>query len=155
MTEQGKILDMLAEGKINAEEAERLLEALLAHESNHSQTPDAGADPLDEEGGAQPEGDEAERLGPGPGVKLGIGAYVSPDVRVPAGSVIGTGACINAGVVIESGDQHWHGGVYRGKGSSPERLQGCPRREYWRGCSHRKGCQGWNWSSCRRRRNDS
>ena len=46
MTEQGKILDMLAEGKINAEEAERLLEALREHEPTHSLTPNAGPAPL-------------------------------------------------------------------------------------------------------------
>ena len=100
-----RILEMLAEGRINVEEAERLLEALGATESAPTQPPDSiieTATPEDDEQEAGDEGDKREPIGPGPGVKMGAGASVSPGVKFPPGSVIGMGAAIQEGVVVES-----------------------------------------------------
>ena len=100
-----RILEMLSEGRITVEEAERLLEALGGNGSTPAQpsnpitktdTPEDG----DQETGD--EGDHRETIGPGPGVKMGAGASVSPGVKFPPGSVIGMGAAIHEGVVVES-----------------------------------------------------
>ncbi len=100
-----RILEMLSEDKITVDEAERLLEALGANE----QTPTQPHNPITEtetpEDGDQEAGDEddhRETIGPGPGVKMGAGAFVSPGVKFPPGSVIDMGAVIHEGVVVES-----------------------------------------------------
>ena len=100
-----RILEMLSEGKITVEEAERLLEALGANGPTPTQAPDPiieTAAPEDDEQEAGGEGDKREPIGPGPGVKMGAGASVSPGVKFPPGSVIGMGAAIQEGVVVES-----------------------------------------------------
>ena len=100
-----RILEMLSEGKITVEEAERLLEALGANGPTPTQPPDSiieTATPEDDEQEAGDEGDKREPIGPGPGVKMGAGASVSPGVKFPPGSVIGMGAVVHEGVVVES-----------------------------------------------------
>ena len=100
-----RVLEMLSEGKITVDEAERLLEAL----GGNGQTPVQPPNPITEtdsreegEQEAGEEGDHRESIGPGPGVKMGAGASVSPGVKFPPGSVIGMGAAIHEGVVVES-----------------------------------------------------
>ena len=100
-----RILEMLSEGKVTVEEAERLLEAL----GGHGPSPDQARDPTietetseDGEEEARDEGNRREPIGPGPGVRMGAGAFVSPGVKFPPGSVIGMGAAIHEGVVVES-----------------------------------------------------
>ena len=100
-----RILEMLSEGKITVEEAERLLGALVANEPTQTQAADPiieTATPEDGEHEAGDAGDHRETIGPGPGVKMGAGASVSPGVKFPPGSVIGMGASVQAGVVVES-----------------------------------------------------
>ena len=100
-----RILEMLSEGKITVDEAERLLEALGANEPTPNQTPDPiieTATPEDGEHETGDQGDHREPIGPGPGVKMGAGASVSPGVKFPSGSVIGMGAVVHKGVVVES-----------------------------------------------------
>jgi len=95
---------MLSEGKVTVEEAERLLEAL----GSSGPAPTQAAEPIidtaapeDDEQKAE-EGDRRESIGPGPGVKMGAGAFVSPGVKLPPGSAIGMGAVVHEGVVVES-----------------------------------------------------
>ena len=100
-----RILEMLSEGKITVEEAERLLEALGANGPTPTQPPDPITDTAPSEDGEQEARDKHDRrepIGPGPGVKMGAGAFVSPGVKFPPGSVIGMGAAIHEGVVVES-----------------------------------------------------
>ena len=100
-----RILEMLSEGKITVEEAERLLGALVANEPTPTQAADPiieTATPEDGEHETGDQGDHREPIGPGPGVKMGAGASVSPGVKVPPGSVIGMGAVVHEGVVVES-----------------------------------------------------
>ena len=92
-----RVLEMLSEGKITVEEAERLLEALGTNEQTPTQLPN----PITETD-APEDGDQRKTIGPGPGVKMGAGAFVSPGVKFPPGSVIGMGAAIHEGVVVES-----------------------------------------------------
>ena len=76
-----RILEMLSEGKITVEEAERLLGALVANEPTPTQADDPiieTATPEDGEHGARDESEHREPIGPGPGVKMGAGASVSP-----------------------------------------------------------------------------
>ena len=100
-----RILEMLSEGKITVQEAERLLEALGTNEPTPIQTPDPIIETATTEDGehkAGEEGDHRETIGPGPGVKMGAGAFVSPGVKFPPGSVIGMGVVVHEGVVVES-----------------------------------------------------
>ena len=100
-----RILEMLSEGKITVDEAERLLGALGANEPTPTQAPDPITETTTREDGdeeAGDAGDHRETIGPGPGVKMGAGASVSPGVKFPPGSVIGMGASVQAGVVVES-----------------------------------------------------
>ena len=71
-----RILEMLSEGKITVEEAERLLEALGANGPMPTQTPDPIIETAANEDGeheAEDKGDHRETIGPGPGVKMGAG----------------------------------------------------------------------------------
>ena len=100
-----RILEMLSEGKISVDEAERLLGALSGNEPTPTQAPDPiieTATPENGEHEASDERDHREPIGPGPGVKMGAGASVSPGVKFPPGSVIGMGAVVHEGVVVES-----------------------------------------------------
>ena len=100
-----RVLEMLSEGKITVEEAERLLEALGGDGPAPTHTAEPIIDtaaPEDDEQKAEDEGDQREPIGPGPGVKMGAGAFVSPGVKFPLGSAIGMGAMVHEGVVVES-----------------------------------------------------
>lgn len=100
-----RVLEMLSEGKITVEEAERLLEALGGDRPAPTHTAEPIIDtaaPEDDEQKAEDEGDQREPIGPGPGVKMGAGAFVSPGVKFPPGSAIGMGAMVHEGVVVES-----------------------------------------------------
>ena len=101
-----RILEMLSEGKISVDEAERLLGAFVANVPTPTQADDPiieTATPEDGEHGARDESESIEEpIGPGPGVKMGAGASVSPGVKFPPGSVIGMGAVVHEGVVVES-----------------------------------------------------
>lgn len=101
-----RILEMLSEDKITVEEAERLLEALGGHGPTYPQTPESTVTTeipeLEEENqSAREEGDREEPMGPQSGVRMGMGAYVSPDVELPPGTVVPTGAYVSEGVVVE------------------------------------------------------
>ena len=100
-----RVLEMLSESKITVEEAERLLEALGGHGSTPDQASDLITETETREDGEREVGEETDRresIGPGPGVKMGAGAFVSPGVKFPPGSAIGMGAMVHEGVVVES-----------------------------------------------------
>ncbi|MYB48049.1 MAG: hypothetical protein F4X72_02030 [Dehalococcoidia bacterium] len=126
-TDSERVLGMLSEGKITVDEAERLLEAL----GGHGPTPDPAPDSIpetetrehsDDEERQQNGSDDAGRDPIGPVVKMGVGAFVSPDVQVPTGSVIGTGAFVDTGVVIQSAINIGNG-AYVGEGT--QLRKGC------------------------------
>ena len=101
-----RVLGMLSEGKITVDEAERLLEALGAQGPTYQQVLDPppeteNRESGDGEQGARDERDRKEPMSPRSGVRMGTGAYVSPDVRLAPGSVIRTGATVSEGVVVE------------------------------------------------------
>ena len=70
------------------------------------------------------ESEHREPIGPGPGVKMGAGAFVSPGVKFPPGSVIGMGAVVHEGVVVESAIKIGMGAVI---GAKVRRLARTPR----------------------------
>ncbi len=98
-----RILEMLSEGKVTVDEAERLLEALGGHGPTPTTEPITDSETReDDEQEAWEEGDQREPIGPSSGIRMGAGAFVSEGVNVPPGSVIGMGANISEGVIIES-----------------------------------------------------
>ncbi len=119
-----RVLGILSEGKITVEEAERLLEALGGHGPTSNPAPDSIPETETREDGDEEERQQnrSDRAENGPVVKMGIGAFVSPDVQVPTGSVIGTGAFVDTGVVIQSAIKIGNG-AYIGEGT--QLRKGC------------------------------
>ena len=141
----GRILEMLSEEKITVAEAERLLEAL------RGSPPPRRATQRQTEEEAQREGVGASTA-PEPGVRVGVGADVSPDVELAPGSVIGMGAKVRAGVVIEGRCRHRHGSLHRRGRSSAGGMQDWQGRERRRGGGHRREGEGTRRRSGGRRR---
>ncbi len=101
-----RVLEMLSEDRITVDDAERLLEALGGKEPTYRREPDPIPDSetpkfKDERQGAEGERDRKEPMSPRSGVRMGTAAYVSPDVELPPGSVVRTGATVNERVVVE------------------------------------------------------
>lgn len=105
-TDTERVLTMLSEDKITVDEAERLLEALSGLGPIDRRAPGPNPDREtrnygNQEQEARDNGDWKEPVGHRSGVQIGTGAYVSPDVELPPGTVVRTGASVHEGVVVE------------------------------------------------------
>ena len=100
-----RVLTMLSEDKITVDEAERLLEALSGKGPTYQQesapTRETEIPDFSEEERAWDERDSEEPMGSPTRVRMGMGAYVSPDVELRPGTAVPTGACVSEGVVVE------------------------------------------------------
>ena len=100
-----RVLTMLSEDKITVDEAERLLEALSGHGPTYQQesapTRETEIPEFSEEEGPGTSVTWEEPVDHRLGVRIGTGAYVSPDIELPPGTIVRTGASIHEGVVVE------------------------------------------------------